>query len=174
MEEIKHNPLVGFTVQFQDGCQLGLRMDHPVPQVKAMLALGHFAYQLGMKSVDFTLPRQPQELVEEAIHQFFVAQKIKLQFDLNVPQDGVISSDEKYEAFTRDMAKAVLDAVMTPELVSELFDASQAQHEGLDLLFARLIALDKDFYPSKSGLPWEAMLKGNAAREMAKPILEGG
>lgn len=202
--ETKDNPLVGFTVQFQDGCQLGLRMDHPVPQVKAMAALGQFAAQVGMSDVDFTLPRQPVDLVAEAIEVFLAAQGDQERF----PR-------ELHEWSSHDLARAVLKEVMMPEpemveacrvaaqairddlphaallpletaianyekygsrihlATLALFAACEAQHQGLDLLFARLIALDKGFYPSKSGLPWEAMLKGNAAREMAKPILEG-
>jgi len=166
--EIKDNPLVALTMQFQDGCQLGLRMDHTVPQFDAMKALGQFAAEVGMKSCsdNITLPRQPVELVAEAIQGFIAREGGLLAEDL--VRDGELSGEN-----LQGLVTAVLDAVMTPELVSELFAASQAQHEGLDLLFARLIALDKDFYPSKSGLPWEAMLKGNAAREKAKPILEG-
>lgn len=48
-------------------------------------------------------------------------------------------------------------------VVKELLEATKAQHQALDILFVRLIELDKNFLPSKSGLPWEAMVKGNAA-----------
>lgn len=165
--EIKDNPLVGFTVRFQDGCQLGLRMDHPVPQVKAMMALGHFAAQVEMSSVDFTLPRQPQELVAEAIQSFIVRKGGLLAEDL--VREGELSGEN-----LQGLVTAVLDAVMTPDLVSELLAASQAQHDGLDLLFARLITLDKDFRPSESGLPWSAVEQGNLAREKARRILWKG
>jgi len=57
------------------------------------------------------------------------------------------------------------------EACSTLLTASQAQHDGLDLLFARLAALDKDFRPSESGQPWEALVMGNAAREKARRVL---
>jgi len=165
MEKIKDNPLVTLIMQFQDGCQLGLRMDHPVPQVEIMAALGKLAAEVGTE-LDFTLPRQPVELVAEAIQGFIAREGGVLAEDL--VRVGELSSEN-----LQGLVTAILDAVMLPELASVLFDASQAQHEGLDLLFARLIVLDKDFLPSKSGLPWEAMLKGNAAREKAKPILEG-
>jgi len=164
-QAIKHNPLTAFTIQFQDGCQLGLRVDPPVPQVDAMAALGHFAAAVGMSGVDFTLPRQPVELVVEAILKFIEAH-----------QDESWVTNEQFEALVRDMARAVLDAVMMPEpemeeACSTLLTASQAQHDGLDLLFARLAALDKDFRPSESGQPWEALVMGNAAREKARRVL---
>lgn len=42
--------------------------------------------------------------------------------------------------------------------------ALKAQHDAIDLLFAMLISADtKRFLPSKSGQPWEAMIKGNEA-----------
>lgn len=46
---------------------------------------------------------------------------------------------------------------------SDLLDACKIQHQAIDRLFAELIQRDKTFFPSKSGLPWEAVLKGNAA-----------
>lgn len=48
-------------------------------------------------------------------------------------------------------------------LEEQLLEACKAQHEAIDLLFARLIQLDPSFFPSKSGKPWEAMVKGNEA-----------
>lgn len=49
------------------------------------------------------------------------------------------------------------------ELIQELLEACKAQHEAIDRLFALLIEKVPEFYPSKSGQPWEAVLKGNAA-----------
>lgn len=49
------------------------------------------------------------------------------------------------------------------ELERQLLEACKAQHEAIDLLFARLIQLDPNFFPSKSGKPWEATKKGHAA-----------
>lgn len=51
---------------------------------------------------------------------------------------------------------------------ADLLAASKLQHEAIDLLFARLIALDKTFLPSKSGKPWEALQAGNKARDKAE------
>ena len=47
-------------------------------------------------------------------------------------------------------------------------EALEAQHQGLDILFARLIEGNRSFYPSESGLPWQAALKGTAALALAK------
>lgn len=45
----------------------------------------------------------------------------------------------------------------------DILAACKAQHEAIDILFARLIQLDPTFFPSKSGLPWEAAASGHAA-----------
>jgi len=42
----------------------------------------------------------------------------------------------------------------------DLYEACKAQHEAIDILFAMLIIKDKTFFPSKSGIPWEATVKG--------------
>lgn len=44
-----------------------------------------------------------------------------------------------------------------------LLEACKAQHQAIDILFAKLIQLDPNFFPSKSGQPWEAVIQGNAA-----------
>lgn len=46
---------------------------------------------------------------------------------------------------------------------SDLLEACKMQHDAIDRLFAELIRRDETFFPSKSGQPWEAVLKGNAA-----------
>lgn len=46
---------------------------------------------------------------------------------------------------------------------AQLLAACQAQHDALDILFARLIMLDVGFFPSLSGAPWDAMVAGHAA-----------
>ena len=51
-----------------------------------------------------------------------------------------------------------------------LLEACKAQHKAIDYLFAMLIERDKKFYPSKSGLPWDAMKTANAVITRA----EGG
>lgn len=48
------------------------------------------------------------------------------------------------------------------EVKQEVLDALKAQHQAIDLLFAKLIKIDAGFFPSKSGQPWEAVQKGNA------------
>ncbi len=45
----------------------------------------------------------------------------------------------------------------------DLLEACKAQHDAIDLLFAKLIQLDPNFFPSKSGQPWAAVQQGNAA-----------
>jgi hypothetical protein len=39
-------------------------------------------------------------------------------------------------------------------------------HTAMDMLFAQLILAKKGFYPSKSGYPWEVMVKLAAARKL--------
>jgi hypothetical protein len=43
----------------------------------------------------------------------------------------------------------------------KLLEACQAQHDAIDILFARLIVRDKSFVPSRSGAPWAAFRKGH-------------
>lgn len=50
----------------------------------------------------------------------------------------------------------------------EMYEALKAQHGAIDLLFAMLIKRDKDFFPSKSGQPWDAMIQGNKALAKAE------
>jgi hypothetical protein len=54
----------------------------------------------------------------------------------------------------------------------DLLSACKAQHQAIDILFAMLIRETAErtsfieaklFFPSKSGLPWDAMIEGNAA-----------
>ena len=56
----------------------------------------------------------------------------------------------------------------------ELLAACEMYHEAIDLLFVRLIILDKTFLPSKAGLPWDAMVKGKAAMDKARGLDEAG
>lgn len=50
----------------------------------------------------------------------------------------------------------------------DMYEALKAQHHAIDILFALLIEKDNTFYPSKSGKPWEALLKGNQALTKAE------
>ena len=52
--------------------------------------------------------------------------------------------------------------------IDELVSAVKSQHDAIDILFAMLIARTKDFYPSESGKPWEAMKLGQQALKNAK------
>lgn len=62
------------------------------------------------------------------------------------------------------------DAVVAMCAWRELKAAVKAQHDALDMLFALLISRSPPgdmFYPSKSGEPWEALMQGKAALELA-------
>ena len=50
------------------------------------------------------------------------------------------------------------------DVAQELVDACKALHNGIDIMFARLAGKDPDFYPTKSGIPWDAIQKGNEVR----------
>lgn len=45
----------------------------------------------------------------------------------------------------------------------DMYEALKAQQKAIDILFAKLIELDKTFFPSKSGQPWEAIIQGKKA-----------
>ena len=55
-----------------------------------------------------------------------------------------------------------------PEAVPDLLAACYAYHDAMDTLFAMLIARDMKFFPSKSGEPWDAFVRGDAAIMKAK------
>lgn len=44
-----------------------------------------------------------------------------------------------------------------------MYNALVDQHEAIDRLFAMLVEAKPGFFPSKSGQPWEALVRGNAA-----------
>lgn len=67
--------------------------------------------------------------------------------------------NELYDAELKEMRANARLISAAPDL----YEACEAQHNAIDLLFARLIELDPNFFPSKSGLPWEAVLQGNKA-----------
>ena len=58
--------------------------------------------------------------------------------------------------------------------VAMLIDACRAQHDALDALFSRLCTLDAQFVPSRSGQPWEALVKGVKAVTFALHARKGG
>jgi len=90
-------------------------MDHPVPQIEAMEALGRFAAKVGTE-LDLTLPVKPVELVAEAISDFL---------------GGKGDDDDQWSSL--DMATAILDAVVMPEpeMVEACRVAVQAIRNGL-------------------------------------------
>lgn len=59
------------------------------------------------------------------------------------------------------------------DLEKEMLEVLKAQHDAIDILFAMLIDITpypKKFFPSKSGKPWEAILKGNAVIDKAEAL----
>ncbi len=63
-------------------------------------------------------------------------------------------------------SEGVLEFIANAQLISacpDLYEACKAQHDAIDILLARLIELDHNFFPSKSGKPWEAIIQGNKA-----------
>ena len=52
----------------------------------------------------------------------------------------------------------------------ELLKAVKLQHKSVDILFAKLIASDREFFPSRSGEAWENMIKAHEiiAKQEAK------
>lgn len=55
-----------------------------------------------------------------------------------------------------------------------LLDACKAQHQAIDRLFAELIKRDKTFFPSKSGQPWEAVVKAKDLITMIEDLIQRG
>lgn len=47
------------------------------------------------------------------------------------------------------------------EYTNEILETLKEAKDAMDILFARLIEADRGFFPSKSGIPWEVMLKIN-------------
>lgn len=54
-----------------------------------------------------------------------------------------------------------------PQIAVDLLHACKAQHEAIDSMFALLVEKDENFYPSKSGQPFEALKGGNLAMRIA-------
>ena len=54
---------------------------------------------------------------------------------------------------------------------ASLLAACQAYHQAVDLLFAQLIRLDPEFYPSKSGQPWACVSRATllSGRPLERP-----
>ncbi|MBA7533113.1 hypothetical protein ES705_25348 [subsurface metagenome] len=54
------------------------------------------------------------------------------------------------------------------ELEEKLLTACKAQRTAMDILFTMLLKLDKNFLPSKSGQPWEAVVLGSETIKLAE------
>lgn len=88
--------------------------------------------------------------------------------------NGEIAADVLNSAFdVTDSIDGPQDLPVSPAHTAkknqELLEVVRAQHNALDILMARLVILTQrhtpaePFFPSKAGLPWEAMKRGNAA-----------
>jgi hypothetical protein len=77
----------------------------------------------------------------------------------------VRQSPEDTDGIPREIALANARLIAA---APELLEACKAQHDAIDLLFAMLIQATPDFFPSKSGQPWQAMIQGNAAIQKAE------
>jgi len=82
-------------------------------------------------------------------------------------EDQVDREAESIKRFLKSENEPVIIAWGTAEGMEfyrppEVLEALKAQHQAIDRLFAELIQRDSNFFPSKSGQPWEAAQKGNA------------
>jgi hypothetical protein len=57
--------------------------------------------------------------------------------------------------------------VTNNETIERMYRAFLSQHDAIDYLFARVILLDREFRPSKTGPVWRALVEGNAAMAAA-------
>ena len=74
---------------------------------------------------------------------------------------------KQHETFKKDAQKLMDERLkMITDLrlaVDGLLLAAKMQHDAIDKLFSEVVKRDRKYQPSASGLPWEAMLKANAA-----------
>lgn len=63
-----------------------------------------------------------------------------------------------------------LDDALLVNAAPELLAACRDQHRAIDMLMARLIALDETFMPTKSGPIWAAVERGHAAVNAATGV----
>ncbi|KKL21278.1 hypothetical protein LCGC14_2447060 [marine sediment metagenome] len=77
------------------------------------------------------------------------------------PTSGVLKATRKYacdSTAVESTVKGLVDSFLRqPAVVMELIAVLREAQDAIDLLFARLAFADKDFRPSESGQPWEAM-----------------
>lgn len=74
-----------------------------------------------------------------------------------------ITESGKTLSFSHLVEELVAEGLRNGEAICDLLEACKTQHQAIDRLFAELIKRDPNFFPSKSGQPWEAVQKGNAA-----------
>ena len=78
----------------------------------------------------------------------------KLSLRVLVAEGRGVDVDEAYRR---------IDAYEPGGDVDKLVAAATEQSTVIDYLFAMLIERDRDFYPSKSGRPWAALVEARAA-----------
>lgn len=92
--------------------------------------------------------------------------------DEETDTEAIIAWGNKFSLDTAQRIEHYLTkgAGIPPGAASDLLEACKEQHIAIDQLFAKLIQLDPTFFPSKSGQPWEAAVKGKKAIDK----VEGG
>lgn len=84
--------------------------------------------------------------------------------DEKADTEQIISLGNKFSLDTAQRIEHHLTkgaATRLRDTAAELLEACKAQHQAIDRLFAELIKRDETFFPSKSGQPWEAVVKSN-------------
>ena len=76
-----------------------------------------------------------------------------------------IDSFRLFGVLQKEIAESIVLAV---NLNNNLLEVVKAQHQAIDRLFALLIEKVPGYLPSKSGQPWEALIKGNEAISRAE------
>ena len=88
--------------------------------------------------------------------------------DVKADTEAILAWGTKFSLDTTERIHYHLTKSNVIHAAPKLLEACEAQHQAIDRLFAQLIRLDPDFFPSKSGQPWEAVQKGNTAIAEAK------
>jgi len=86
--------------------------------------------------------------------------------DTKADTDKILAFGNKFSLDTAQRIEHHLTngaATRLRDTAAELLEACKSQHQAIDRLFAELIKRDETFFPSKSGHPWEAVVKGNTA-----------
>jgi len=83
--------------------------------------------------------------------------------DEKADTEAILAWGNKFSLDVTERIHRYLTKSNAVAVAPKLLEACKAQHDAIDRLFAELIRRDPDFFPSKSGQPWEAIQKGNAA-----------